>query len=110
MEERKPAKTPRTTKSEGKPTSRRSKAKNTPLQATFRHGDVILPLNPGQIHLMHVLATEFPGEVQGAVESQSEAELALAADTPGLGEFVLHQLVALGEQQTRFEALFRLEV
>jgi len=107
MEKRKPTKTSRTAGSEkAAPVRRRKKAEPSNL-ATFRHGSEVQELNPGQIHMLHVLAQEFPGDLQGTLEP--DAELVLESEKPGLGEFFMYKLDRLREEQLRLEALLSLE-
>ncbi len=107
MEKRKPTKTSRTPGSESTPTVRRRKKAEPSNQATFRHGSEVQELNPGQIHLLHALAQEFPGDLQGKMEP--DAELVLESEKPGLGDFFLFKLNHLRDQQQRLEALLSLD-
>lgn len=107
MEERKPAKTSRTPGSDQAPPVRRRKKAEPSSQATFRHGSEVHDLNAGQIHLLHALAQEYPGDLQGTLEAK--AELVLETDKPGLGDFFVYKLGHLHDQQQRLEALFALD-
>lgn len=107
MEKRKPTKTSRTPSSEKAAPVRRRKKAEPSDQATFRHGSEVQELNAGQIHLLHALAQEFPGDLQGTLKP--EAELVLESERPGLGDFFLYKLSTLREQQQRLAALFALD-
>jgi len=107
MEKRKPTKTSRTAGSEKAAPVRRRKKAEPSNQATFRHGDEVQELNPGQIHLLHALAQEYPGDLSGTMEA--DAELVLETEKLGLGEFFLFKLDRLRHEQQRLEALFSLD-
>ncbi|HEY9857827.1 MAG TPA: hypothetical protein V6D05_18925 [Stenomitos sp.] len=107
MEKRKPTKTSRTAGSEkAAPVRRRKKAEPSEL-ATFRHGSEVHELNAGQIHLLHALAQEFPGDLTGTLEPAME--LVLESEKPGLGSFFLYKLQDLRKQQQGLEALLLLD-
>lgn len=107
MDKRKPPKTSRTPDSEKTPPVRRRRKAEASTHATFRHGNEAHELNPGQIHLLHALAQEYPADLQGTL--QPETELVLESEKPGLGEFFLYKLHHLRDQQQRLEALFALD-
>lgn len=107
MEKRKPTKTTRAAGTEKAAPARRRKKAEPSTEATFRHGSEVQELNPGQIHLLHALAQEFPGDLQGRLEPT--AELVLESQKPGLGDFFLYKLQNLREQQQHLETLLALE-
>ncbi|MBO9542760.1 hypothetical protein J7643_19405 [bacterium] len=104
MNERKPAKTPRTPKTEGTTApKRRRKAVASLDDLTLRHGEIVLELNPGQASLIRTLSREFSSAF---LPSASDAELELDPSKPDLVSFLMFELEALSKRQRALAALY----
>ena len=74
-----------------------------------RHGSLVIPLNPGQSQLLESLISELACPIAVSdPDAAIEIDLPPHAEAPGLGNFLLHQIQLLAEQQARLEALWAL--
>lgn len=104
MDERKPAKTPRTPKTEGAAAPKRRRKAAVQVEGlTLRHGEVLMELNPGQEHLIRALSQEFAAAF---IPSEAEGELALDPSKPDLVSFLLFELERLCRGQRSLEVAF----
>jgi hypothetical protein len=104
MNERKPAKTSRTRKTEGTAApKRRGKAASELDDLTLRHGEIVLELNPGQADLIRGLSREF---TSAFLPSEAQSEFVLNPAKSELVSFMLFELESLSRRQRALAQAF----